>query len=109
MELDKELAVWDQRMTALKRLLSALSGDIVSVPHISLGDLNVALVLTRKQPTLNRIMVNKSVEKDREPVVLDLMRVVLQKLLFVQSMATANVLNISLGGQSVVLDLMIKM
>ena len=109
MELDQELAVLEQRMTALKRLLSALSGDIASVPHISLGDLNVALVLMRKQPSLNRIMVNKSVEKDREPVVLVLMRVVLQKPLFVQSMATANVLNISLVDQSVVLDLMIKM
>ena len=94
-------------MTALKRLLSALSGDIVSVPRISLGDLNVALVLMRKQPTLNRIMVNKSVEKARELVVLDLMRVVLQKPLFVQSTATANVLNISLVDQSVVLDLMV--
>ena len=28
MGLDKELAVLDQMMTALKRLLSALSGDI---------------------------------------------------------------------------------
>ena len=68
--------------TALRRLLSAQSGDIASVLLISLEDLNAALVLMTKQLILkrvtNRLMVNNSVEKEREPVVPDLMMAVLQ-------------------------------
>ena len=97
--------------TALRRLLSAQSGDIASVLLISLEDLNAALVLMTKQLILkrvtNRLMVNNSVEKEREPVVPDLMMAVLQKLQSAPNMATVNVLNINLGAQSVDLALVI--
>ena len=109
MGLDKGHAVLDQVVNALRRLLSALSGDIASVLNTSQGDLSVALALITKQLILKRVtkrmQVNKSVEKARELVALVLMMAVLQKLQFAQSMVTVNVLNINREDQSVDLAL----
>ena len=44
-EQDKELAVLDQMMAALKKHQSVLSGDIVNAPLTNLGILNVVLDL----------------------------------------------------------------
>ena len=109
MGLDKGHAVLDQVVNALRRLLSALSGDIASVLNTSQGDLSVALALITKQLILKRVtkrmQVNKSVEKARELVALDLMMAVLQKLQSALSMVTVNVLNINREDQNVDLAL----
>ena len=111
MALDKGHAVLDQVVNALRRLLSALSGDIASVLNTSQGDLSVALALITKQLILKRVtkrmQVNKSVEKARELVALDLMMAVLQKLQSAQSMVTVNVLHTNLEILNVVPALMI--
>ena len=105
MGLDKGHAVLDQVVNALRRLLSALNGDIASVLNISPGALSVALALITMQLILKRVtkrmQMNKSVEKARELVVLDLMMAVLRKLQSAQSMVTVNVLNINQEDQSV--------
>ena len=54
-------------------------------------------------------METKSVEKDKEPVVLDLMMAVLLKLQSVQSMVTVNVLHTNLEILNVVLALGIQL
>ena len=54
-------------------------------------------------------MKAKSVEKDKEPVVLDLMMAVLLKLQSVQSMVTVNVLHTNLEILNVVLALGIQL
>ena len=111
MGLDKGHAVLDQVVNALRRLLSALSGDIASVLNTSQGDPSVALALITKQLILKRVtkrmQVNKYVEKARELVALDLMMAVLQKLQSALSMVTVNVLNINREDQSVDLALVI--
>ena len=54
-------------------------------------------------------MKAKSVDKDKEPVVLDLMMAVLLKLQSVQSMVTVNVLHTNLEILNVVLALGIQL
>ena len=106
---EQELAVLDPVATALRRLLSARSGDIASVLLISLEDPNVALVLMTKllKRVTNRMMVNNSVEKEKEPVVLDRMMAVHLKLQSAQSMVTVNVPLTSLEILNVDLALML--
>ena len=108
---EQEPAVLDPVETALRRPLSARSGDIASVPLISLEDLNAALVLMTNQLILkrvtNRMMVNNCVEKGKELVVLDQTMAVLLKLQSAQNMVTVNVPHINQGDQSVDLALVI--
>ena len=96
-ELAKEPAVPDPMMGVLQRLLYALSGDIVSVIHISLETLNVGLVLTmpRKWEPQLELEVG-SVEQVKEPAVLDPMMGVLQKLLYALNGDIVSVLHTNL-------------
>ena len=95
----------DPVATALRKLLSARSGDIASVLLISLEDPNAALVLmkTLLKRVTNKMMANKYVGKEKELVVLDLMMAVLLKLQSVQSMVTVNVIHTNLEILNVVL------
>ena len=104
---EQELAVLDPVATALRKLLSARSGDIASVLLISLEDPNAALVLmkTLLKRVTNKMMANKYVGKEKELVVLDRMMAVLLKLQSAQSMVTVNVLHTNPETQNVGLDL----
>ena len=127
--LVKVPAVLDLMMDVLLKLLSALSGDIVNVLLTNLEILNVdlALMMSQKIVKLQKMMdwgleiqhqitkveklkaiKIKSVEKDRDLVVLDLMMDVHLKLLSVQNGVIANVLNINLEIQNVVQDFLPK-
>ena len=103
MDKDKELVVLDLMMAVHLKLQSAQSMVTVNVLHTNLEILNVVLALRIQLQTI-KCWRNKSVDKDRELAVRDLMTVVHLKLLSVQNGVIVNVQNISLGDLSVDLD-----
>ena len=128
--LVKVPAVLDLMMDVLLKLLSALSGDIVNVLLTNLEILNVDLALMMSQKIVKlqkmmdwgleiqhqrtkveilKVMVVKSVVKDKVLAVPDLMMDVHLKLLSALSLAIVNVLNISLADLNVDLALMTLM
>ena len=130
MALVKVPAVLDLMMDVLLKLLSALSGDIVNVLLTNLEILNVDLALMMSQKIVKlqkmmdwgleiqhqrtkveilKVMVVKSVVKDKVLAVPDLMMDVHLKLLSALSLAIVNVLNISLADLNVDLALMTLM
>ena len=99
----KELAVLDQMMAVLLKLLYVQNGDIANVRPINLGDLSVALDLMTLKQTVRML----SVEKEKVLAALDQMMAVLQRLLSVLNGDIANVLLINRGILNVDLDLML--
>ena len=109
-ELAQELAALDPMMDVLLRLLSVQSMDTVNVAPTHQEDQHADLELTQKE-VKGELLVEmlllvvqlqeKCVELDKEPVVLDLMMVVHQKLQSALSMDTANVVLINQGDQHV--------
>ena len=111
-EKDKVPAVLDLMMAVHLKLLSVQSMATVNVHLTNLEILNVVRGLEIQQQITKveslKAVKAKSVEKDRDLVVLDLMMAVHLKLLSVQNGVIVNVLNINLGTQNVVLDFLSK-
>jgi len=108
-EKDRVLAVLALMMAVHLKLLSVQSLATVNVLLTNLEILNVVqgLEIQQQITKVERIKA-KSVEKERDLVVLDLMMAVHLKLLSVQNGVIVNVLNINLGIQNVVLDFLAK-
>ena len=99
----KELAVLDQMMGVLQKLLYVLSGDIASVLHTNQEILNVVQVLMKIPRKREPQLQVESVEQVMEVVVLDLMMGVLQRLLYALNGDIVSVLHTNLEIQSVAL------